>query len=230
MISVSFFLHPNRQDNLKTIHDAYKDYDIVDEVLVVTGKEVDTEWCDTKFKFVHMPGPYTYGAWPSFGLLSRYTFALSCKNRFVFMQDDDFVYSESTMQKMYNLQEPIIGCHYRWFYNNTYNFKPEKEGEKKADIILTGGTLIDTDYLPDVIKLAKDFWTDYQNVVNGEDVFLSRALSYITGKDQFRFIKDNYRELPRFNYKLAGPINNKKSRRRITRQIYAYFAKLSCQK
>lgn len=227
MISISFFLHPNRQENLKTIHNAYKDYDIVDEVLVITGKEVNTDFCDAKFKFVYMPGPYAYGEWPSFGLLSRYTFALSCKNRFVFMQDDDFVYNESTMQKMYDLQEPITGCHYRWFYGNTYKHKPQIEKQDTADIILTGGTLVDTNYLPEVIKYAKKFFTDYQNVFNGEDIFMSRAISCITKKDKFKFIKDSYQELSSHNVQLTKKVNKKGSRSQITKDIYNFFENLN---
>lgn len=225
MISVSFFLHPNRQDNLKTIHDAYKDYDIVDEVIVVTGKEVDTEWCNPKFKFVHMPGPYTYGAWPSFGLLSRYTFALSCKNRFVFMQDDDFLYKESTMQKMMYMEQPITGCHYRWFYNNTYQFEPQNP-TKTAPLILTGGTLVDSYFLPDVIKYAKDFWKDYQNVFNGEDIFLSRAIAKVTGQDEFKFVSDEYTKLPTHKVALSKKINKKTIRNNQCVKIYNYFSNL----
>lgn len=227
MISISFFLHPNRKENLKTIHNAYKDYDIVDEVLIVTGKEVDTTGCNPKFKFVLMPGPYTYGAWPSFGLLSRYTFALSCKNRFVFMQDDDFVYNELTMQKMYDLQQPITGCHYRWFYDDTYKHKPQEKKQNTADIILTGGTLVDTHYLPDVIKYAKKFFIDYQDVFNGEDIFMSRAISHITGQDKFQFVKDSFEELSSHNVQLTKKVNKKGSRSKITQDVYRFFENIN---
>jgi len=224
MISVSFFLHPNRQENLKTIHDAYKDYDIVDEVLVVTGKEVDTNNCDPKFKFVHMPGPYTYGEWPSFGLLSRYTFALSCKNRFVFMQDDDFIYYENTIQKLYEMQEPIAGLHKRWFYNETYTKRPPSKGLKTAPIILTGGTMVDTWLLPDVIKYAKQFWGEqYQNVFNGEDIFMSRAMSKITNTNEFPFLRDSIIGLSTYNVQLHNKVNKEGSRVEMCRRIYDFF-------
>lgn len=227
MISVSFFLHPNRHDNLKTIHNAYKDYDIVDEVLIVTGKEVDTTGCNPKFKFVLMPGPYTYGAWPSFGLLSRYTWALNCKNRYVFMQDDDFIYKESTMKKMLDMQQPITGCHYRWFYNNEYKFKPEFKNQKTSPLILTGGTLVDSWLLPDVIKHAKIFWNDYQSVFNAEDIFMSRAIAKITGQDEFPFVTDDYIDLPEHDVKLNKSINKKRSRTEMCVKIYDYFEKNS---
>ena len=146
MISVSFFLHPSRSDNFNRIYEAYKDYDIVDEVLVITGTEFETKGLHTKFKFVLMPGPYTYGKWPKLGLLARYTFALSCKNKYVFMQDDDFLYKEETMKKMLSLSTPITGCHYRWCDGKRYAKKPLNGVKTKtAPLILTGGTLVNTD-------------------------------------------------------------------------------------
>lgn len=223
MISVSFTLHPNRAANLDLIFKAYESYDIVDEVLIVTGTEVTLDKSSSKFKFVHMPGPYTYGSWPSFGLLSRYTWALNCKNRYVFMQDDDFVYKESTMEKMLNMQQPITGCHYRWFYNNEYKFKPEFKNQTTAPLILTGGTLVDSWLLPDVIKYAKVFWDDYQNVFNGEDMFMSRAISKITGQNEFPFVTDDYTNLPTHDVKLNKVVNKKRSRTILCNKIYNFF-------
>jgi len=222
MISVSFTLHPNRAANLDAIYEAYENYDIVDEVLVVTGTEVKLNNPTTKFKFVHMPGPYTYGAWPSFGLLSRYTWALSCKNRYVFMQDDDFVYKESTMKKMLDMNEPLTGCHYRWYYNNQYTEKPPTPDATTAPLILTGGTLVDSLLLPDVIKYAKDFWQDYQNVFNAEDIFMSKAISKITNQKEFFIINDSFKKLPYFKKRLCKK-NKKESRLEMCKKISAYF-------
>lgn len=227
MISVSFFLHPDRASNLNAIYEAYENYDIVDEVLVVTGTEVMLDKPSTKFKFVHMPGPYTYGAWPSFGLLSRYTWALSCKNRHVFMQDDDFIYYEDTMKKMLDMQQPITGCHYRWFYDNKYQAKPPGPGQKTSPLILTGGTLVDSWLLPDVIKQAKIFWIDnYHHVFNGEDIFLSRAISKITGQHEFPFVDDEFVELPTYDVQLDRKINKKGSRTDICKKVYAFFKEI----
>jgi len=226
MISVSFTLHPSRAKNLDAIYEAYENYDIVDEVLVVTGTEVELKKPTKKFKFVHMPGPYTYGAWPSFGLLARYTWALSCKNRFVFMQDDDFLYKELTMQKMLGMKQPITGCHYRWFYDDTYQFKP-KYPTKTAPLILTGGTLVDSWLLPDVIKYAKRFFKSYQNVFNGEDIFMSRAIAEITGQDEFQFISDEYTKLPTHKVALSKKINKKEIRNEQCKKIYNYFSDLN---
>lgn len=226
MISISFTLHPNRADNLNAIYEAYENYDIVDEVLVVTGTETKLNKPTSKFKFVHMPGPYTYGKWPSFGLLSRYTWALSCKNRYVFMQDDDFVYKESTMKKMLDMQQPITSCHYRWYYNNKYMFKPQNKGQQTAPLMLTGGTLVDSWLLPDVIKHAKIFWKDYQNVFNAEDIFMSRAIAKITGQDEFTFVTDDYVSLPTHDVKLTKAVNKKSSRTVMCNKIYDYFSKI----
>lgn len=225
MISVSFFLHPNRAENFKTIYEAYKDYDIVDEVLVVTGEDTNLVCSSEKFKFVYMPGPYTYGQWPSFGLLSRYTFALSCKNRFVFMQDDDFVYKESTMKKMFDMQVPITGCHYRWYYDRSYKFKPLHNGKTTAPLILTGGTLVDSWLLPDVIKYAKRFWSNYQEVFNAEDIFMSRAIAEITGQDEFEFVTDDYIALDTHEKELSRHVNKKKTRTIMCNKIYDFFDK-----
>jgi len=222
MISVSFTLHPDRAANLDLIYESYESYDIVDEVLVVTGTEIKLNKPTNKFKFVHMPGPYTYGTWPSFGLLARYTWALSCKNRYVFMQDDDFIYKESTMKKMLDMEEPLTGCHYRWFYNDAYQFKP-KSPTKTAPLILTGGTLVDSYLLPDVIKYAKVFWKDYQKVFNAEDIFMSRAIAKITGQNEFPFVPDDFISLPTYNVKLNKTVNKKKSRSEMCRKIYEFF-------
>lgn len=225
MISVSFTLHPNRAKNLDAIYEAYESYDIVDEVLVVTGTEVKLNKPTKKFKFVHMPGPYTYGSWPSFGLLARYTWALSCKNRYVFMQDDDFIYHESTMKKMVEMEQPITGCHYRWYYDDKYQFKPPKEKNGlTAPLILTGGTLIDSWLLPDVIKHAKVFWKDYQKVFNAEDIFMSRAIAKITGQDEFPYVTDDYINLPTYDVKLNKTVNKKRSRTDMCNAIYKYFS------
>lgn len=223
MISVSFTLHPFRAKNLEVIYETYEKYSIIDEVLVITGTEVKLHKPTKKFKFVHMPGPYTYGAWPSFGLLSRYTWALSCKNRYVFMQDDDFIYHESTMEKMLNMKQPITGCHYRWFYDNKYQFKPATETQKTSPLILTGGALVDSWLLPGVIKHAKIFWKDYQNVFNAEDIFMSRAMAKIAGQDEFPFVTDDYVNLPTYNVKLNKNVNKKSSRSELCNKIYDYF-------
>lgn len=224
MISVSFFLHPNRQENLKTIHDAYKDYDIVDEVLVVTGKEVDTNNCDPKFKFVHMPGPYTYGEWPSFGLLSRYTFALSCKNRYVFIQDDDWVYNEDFFNKVISTEQPIAGVHGRWFENGKYIRKKDKS-LNTAPIVLTSGVLIDTKFLPKVIEYAKEFWSEYQNVFNGEDIFMSLVISEISKIKEFPIFtnKKYYKSLNTEGKELSKDVNSSKDRTEITKNIYNFL-------
>lgn len=226
MISVSFTLHPDRAANLDAIYEAYEHYDIVDEVLVITGTEVALAKPTSKFKFVHMPGPYTYGAWPSFGLLARYTWALNCKNRYVFMQDDDFVYNESTMKKMLEMKQPITGCWPRWFHNNKYRDRPPIEGQQTAPLILTGGTLIDSRLLPDVIKYAKIYWKDYQQVFNGEDIFMSRAISKITNQDEFKFVTDEFTELPTHKVQLHRHVNKKGSRTDIARDVYRFFSEV----
>jgi len=225
MISISFLLHPSRKDNLPLIYEAYKDYKLVDEVLIVTGTNVDTTgFGNNKFKFVHMPGPYAYGSWPSFGLTCRYTFSLSCKNRFVFVQDDDFIYYENTIQKLYEMKEPIAGLHKRWFYNEIYTKRPPSKGLKTAPIILTGGTMVDTWLLPDVIKYAKQFWGEqYQNVFNGEDIFMSRAISKITNTNEFPFLRDSIIELSTHNVQLHNKVNKEGSRVEMCKKIYDFF-------
>lgn len=225
MISISFTLHPNRAQNLDAIYEAYESYDFVDEVLVVTGTEIKLNKPTKKFKFVHMPGPYTYGAWPSFGLLSRYTWALSCKNRYVFMQDDDFVYQESTLKKLYNMQSPLAGCHRRWFINGEYTKRSPNKKANTAPMVITGGVLVDTSYLPGVITYAKEFWKEeYQTVFNGEDVFMSRAISKLSGYEEFPFVKDKFISLPDYNSKLHMQVNTKTDRLNIVKSIYNFFS------
>ena len=230
MISVSFTLHPNRAANLDAIYEAYENYDIVDEVLVVTGTEVKLNKPTAKFKFVHMPGPYTYGEWPSFGLLARYTWALNCKNRYVFVQDDDCFYQEKTMKKLLSFKSAITGRRCRWFHDGDYLSTPPDNDLSSAPIILTGGTLVDSWLLPDVIKYAKMFWKDYQNVFNGEDIFMSRAISYITGQDKFPIVNDSFTKLPTYNVSLSKNCNPKKSRIEICKQVYNFFSDLDEKK
>lgn len=193
MISISLFVHPYRQNNIKNIIETYNSYKIIDEVLIVTGKSVEVSDYPEKFKFVYMPEPYNWGGWPSFGLLSRYTFALSCKNRFVFIQDDDIIFEEVLLENLYNLKEPLAGTAGRWFENELYHDKKFK-GTFVAPICLTSGLLIDTSILPEIIKFAKIFWKDYQKVFNGEDIFLSYATAKITGKTEFMIMSEKKTE------------------------------------
>jgi len=212
-ISISFFC--TRTENLKEMLDVYEKYDIVDEVLVVHLEPVNVP-AYSKAKLIHMPKS------ADLGLLSRYTFALSCKNRFVFIQDDDHIFEESKLQEMLSLQAPITGCHARWFVNDTYISKaPNKSGY--APIILTVGCLVDTTYLPKVIEYAKDFFKEYQNVFNGEDIFMVRAISKITGINEFKYLKKGFKKLSLQGKALCKDVNSKKSRTNITRKIYEYF-------
>lgn len=215
-ISVSFFL--TRTANLEDILSTYETYNLVDEVLVVHLDPISDQYSKRfkKAKLIHMPKH------SDLGLLSRYTFALSCKNKFVFIQDDDHVFEESKLQELVNLKQPITGCHSRWFVNDTYISKaPNKSGY--APIILTVGCLVDTTYLPQVITYAKKFFIDYQNVFNGEDIFMARAISKITNIDEFRFAKKGYRKLSPQGRALSKDVNSKKSRTKITKQIYEFF-------
>jgi len=219
MISVSFFC--TRTDNLDEILSTYQSYSILDEVLVVYLDNIDISKYSkySKAKLIHMPKS------ADLGLLSRYTFALSCKNRFVFIQDDDHIFEEHRLKELFDLKEPITGCHPRWFVNDTYISKaPNKSGY--APIILTVGCLVDTKYLPKVISYAKDFFPNYQNVFNGEDIFMARAISKITNKQEFRFLRKGFKKLSLQGQALSKSVNSKKDRTNITKKIYDYFGKI----
>lgn len=215
-----------RYNNLDAISSAYEKYDIINEVIIITGKEIQISNLSPKFKFIHLPGPYDYGKWPSLGLISRYSFALSCKNRYVFMQDDDCYFHENTFRKIYEFDRPLVGTKPtpRWFSNRIYSNKSLIKKDKEADILITRGILVDTTFLPETIKYAKIFWKDnYQNVFNGEDIFLSRAISKITGQQKFPFLWDDYVELPTYNVQLDKKINKEGSRTKICTEIYDFF-------
>lgn len=224
MISVSLFVHPHRRDNIDKIIKAYSDYTIVDEVLIVTGSNVTLPPHNEKFKFVQMPGPYDWGGWPSFGLLARYTFALSCKNRFVFIQDDDKIFAESLLQELFNLNQPLAGTAGRWFDKEIYQDKKIK-GKCTAPICLTSGLLIDTNLMPNVISYAKKFWKNYQQVFNGEDIFLSYAVSKLTCQSEFVIIngKKQIQKLPTGGYELCKNNHNSQDRSTITKNIVNFF-------
>ena len=63
------------------------------------------------------------------GLLSRYTFALSCKNRGVLIQDDDWLYDELQIKGLVLQSKPMVGFHPRWFYDNEYQKQPPETSE-----------------------------------------------------------------------------------------------------
>ena len=168
MLSVSFFC--TRTQNLNTLLKTYQNYDIIDEILVVSLMQIKTNQKPDKIKIITMKKD------SDLGLLSRYTFALSCRNRFCFIQDDDWVYEESILKKLYEQQEPLTGCHPRWFYDDKYQKQPQQP-TNTAPILLTCGVMVDTWYLPAVIQDAKQFWPEYDKVFNGEDIFMSRAIS-----------------------------------------------------
>lgn len=225
MISVTFFLHPARKDNFIKLHDAYSKYKSINEVLVVTGKNVSFSNVHKKFKFVYFDGPYDYGAWPHLGLLARYIFAVSCINKFVFMQDDDLLYKESSIKKLYDMKVPAAGFHPRWYIDGKYLSKPTKvKKEKTAPLILTGGIMLDIEYMPQVIKLAKEFFgKNYQTVFNGEDIFMSRAMSHITKCDEFPFIEDAPIKLFNHNVQLYKNFHNHETRAQFCQQVYDFF-------
>jgi len=229
MISVSFFLHPSRQENLHAINEQYKKIDLIDEVLVITGTEVDTTFCHSKFKFIYLPGPYTYGQWPFTGLLGRYIFAQMAKNKYIFLQDDDCLFQETSLKKLLEFKLPLVGTKStpRWFYDNKYQAIPPIKNTEMADIIITRGLLVDTNFMPKVLEYAKQFWiSEYNKVFNGEDIFLSRAVSKITKIDKFPFIDDEFIELPVHNVALDRKINKKGSRTKICKEIYEFFDKM----
>ena len=202
MLSVSFFC--TRTQNLNTLLKTYQNYDIIDEILVVSLMPIKTNQKPDKIKIITMKKD------SDLGLLSRYTFALSCRNRFCFIQDDDWVYEESVLNKLINAKEPLIGCHPRWFINNEYAKQP-LTNTITAPILLTCGVLVDTWYLPAVIQDAKLFWKDYQNVFNGEDIFMSRAIARASGKDEFLFNNEGFKALD-----MSNPVSQKNDNKRTT--------------
>lgn len=219
-------MHPIRKDNFYKIQEQYSKYACVDEVIIITGKNVFFTDVHPKFKFVYFDGPYDYGSWPHLGLLARYIFAVSCKNRFVFMQDDDLLYTEATLKKLYKMKTPMAGLHRRWFVDNTYQSRPPRNSSKTktAPMILTGGVMLDTYYMPDVIKLAREFFADnYQTVFNGEDIFMSRAMSHITGQDEFSFIEDRFETLPTHDVQLYKNFHNHETRAEFCKLVYDFF-------
>jgi len=146
------------------------------------------------------------------------------------MQDDDFLYKEETMKKMLSLSTPITGCHYRWCDGKRYAKKPLNGVKTKtAPLILTGGTLVNTEYLPGVISYAKRFWSEeeYQEVFNGEDIFMSRAISKISGLDEFPYVKDKFISLPTHNNQLYLNHNSIEDRIRLRNQIYQFFENIN---
>jgi len=218
MISVFFFC--TRQSNLQEILNTYKKYDFINEILIVHLDPISStmEKITKKCKFIHMPKE------SDLGLLSRYTFALSCKNRYVFIQDDDWVYNEEFFNKVINTKQPIAGAHGRWFENGKYIRKKDKS-LNTAPIVLTTGVLVDTKFLPKVIEYAKDFWSEYQNVFNGEDIFMNIAIAKIADQKEFPIFtnKKYYTFLNTEGKELSKDVNSFKSRTNVTREIYNYF-------
>ena len=216
MISVFFFC--TRQSNLEKILSTYSNYKFINEILIVHLETLNKEYNCSKAKFIYMPKS------SDLGLLSRYTFSLCCKNRHVFIQDDDWLFKENFFKKIMQVKQPLAGAHGRWLENGKYIRKKTK-GLSTAPIILTTGVLVDTYFLPKVIEYSKDFWPDYQNVFNGEDIFLSRAVSYITGIKEFPFFqkKDDYEFLDVEGHELSKEVNSSIDRTNITKKIYSYF-------
>lgn len=217
MISVFFFC--TRQSNLDIILRDYNEYSFIDEILIVHLEKLTKEYSYYKnVKFIFMPKA------SDLGLLSRYTFALSCKNQFVFIQDDDWVYNKAFFEKLINCNSPISGAHGRWFENGKYIRKKDKD-LNSAPIVLTTGVLVDTIFLPKVIEYAKEFWPDYQNVFNGEDIFMNIAISKITGQSEFPIFtnKKYYNFLNTEGKELSKDVNSSKDRTNITKKIYEFF-------
>lgn len=216
MISVFFFC--TRQNNLDKILSTYEQFEFIDEILIVHLEPLKKNFHNPNVKFIHMPKT------ADLGLISRFTFALSCKNQKVFIQDDDWVYNRDFFHKVIATQSPIAGAHGRWFEDGKYKRKKDKS-LATAPIVLTTGVLIDTKYLPKVIEYAKEFWKDYQNVFNGEDIFMNIAISKITGIKEFPIFtnKKYYEFLDTQGKELSKDVNTSASRTFITKNIYEYF-------
>ena len=218
MISVFFFC--TRQSNLEIIISKYNEYNFIDEILIVHLEDVSKEIknLSNKTKFIHMPKD------SDLGLLSRYTFALSCKNRYVFIQDDDWIYNEDFFNKIISTEQPIAGAHGRWFENEKYIRKKDKF-LNTAPIVLTTGVLVDTKFLPKVIEYAKEFWSEYQNVFNGEDIFMNLVISKISKINEFPIFtnKKYYKFLNTEGRELSKDVNSSKDRTKITKKIYNFL-------
>ena len=217
MISVFFFC--TRQSNLDIILNTYSRYNFIDEILIVHLENLNKDYSQyKKAKFIFMPKSY------DLGLLSRYTFALSCKNQYVFIQDDDWVYSEEFLNKVISCTSPLAGAHGRWFEHGKYTRKKDKS-LTTAPIVLTTGVLVDTTYLTKVIEFAKKFWPDYQNVFNGEDIFMNIAISKITNIKEFPIFtnKKYYNFLNTEGRELSKDVNSSKDRTEITKKIIEFF-------
>jgi hypothetical protein len=212
-ISVSLF--NTRPQNIEKIIKTYQDYEIIDEILIVSLKQ---EKCpiehNGKVKWIYMPKE------SDLGLLSRYTFALSCKNRAVLIQDDDWLYDELQIKGLLLKNKPMVGFHPRWFYDNEYQKQPPEDHKNVAPILLTCGVLIDTMYLPATIQQAKLFYKNYQNVFNGEDIFMSRSFAYSSGEQSFSFVIDGITPLD-----MSDPLweKNDANRTEVTDSIYKFF-------
>jgi len=217
MISIFFFC--TRQNNLDKILSIYENYEFIDEILVIHIENLTKKFEYSKAKFIHMPKN------ADLGLLSRYTFALSCKNQTVFIQDDDWLYSRDFFARAIDANSPLAGAHGRWFEDGKYKRKKEKF-LTSAPIVLTTGVLVDTYYLPKVIEYSKDFWgNEYQKVFNGEDIFLSYAIGYITKIKEFPIFtnKKYYTSLDTEGKELSKDVNTPADRTRITKKIMKYF-------
>lgn len=212
-ISVSLF--NTRPQNIEKIIETYQNYDVIDEILIVSLKQ---ERCpikhNGKVKWIFMPKE------SDLGLLSRYTFALSCKNRSVLIQDDDWFYNEPEIKELIHKNKPMAGFHPRWFYDNEYQFKPPENHNHVAPIILTCGVLVDTWYLPACIQQAKLFYKDYQERFDSEDIFMSRSFAYSSGEDKFPFITNGITPLD-----MSDPLwlKNDSKRTELTDSIYKFF-------
>lgn len=215
-MAISISLFNTRPQNIAKIIQTYQHYEIIDEILIVSLKQ---EQCpikhNGKVKWIYMPKE------SDLGLLSRYTFALSCKNRYVFIQDDDWLYNEAQIRGLFYLNQPMAGFHPRWFYDNKYQHQPPADYKgRAAPILLTCGVLVDGKYLPACIKQAKLFYKDYQNVFNGEDIFMSRSFSYSSQQDDFPFITNGITPLD-----MSDPlwVQNDGKRTPATKSIYKFF-------
>jgi hypothetical protein len=219
-MNISVFFFCTRQTNLNEIISTYNSHKFINEILIVHLENVSNEIknLSNKTKFIYMPKD------SDLGLLSRYTFALSCKNRYVFIQDDDWVYTEDFFNKIINTKQPIAGAHGRWFEDGKYTRKKNKS-LNTAPIVLTTGVLVDTYYLPKVIEYAKEFWPKYQNVFNGEDIFMNLVISKISKIKEFPIFtnKKYYKFLNTEGRELSKDINSSKDRTEITKKIYSFL-------
>tara|TARA_Y100000310_G_scaffold194723_1_gene194724 strand:+ start:491 stop:1216 length:726 start_codon:yes stop_codon:yes gene_type:complete len=169
-----------RPDNIRSIIEAQKDYDLIGEILIFNNNpEINIEYSHHKIKIINSN--------IDFGLRTRWVNGVLAENDCLVFQDDDLIAKENAFEKMwshFNDDPERIYC--AWGRNaSAEGLYSMKNCYGEVEIALTCLACVSKKAVPFVISAERMFF-EHNGLdwvyTNGEDIFLSYCVSNLYNK------------------------------------------------